>query len=237
MIPRSNIEEIKLHHSAAVIEAQKINKRIRGRLSGPSRLAYVGAMAAAIADFEEDFSYLEIGVLFGGSMCLAMWGAKRGRFVGVDLFSWYGEEKDPCSGNVVSYQRAFNNVEDYSDAESLDDCVSALVKGSSHDTSVFEDVKALIPEVSLLLIDGDHTEDGVTRDFEMYSPLVKPGGVIAFDDYGGDIWKDVDRAVNKIHDPQWRHVGILEAKLASIYLLQRYDPEWGEGEIEKAGKE
>lgn len=36
--------------------------------------------------------------------------------------------------------------------------------------------------LDLLLIDGDHTYDGVRRDFEMYSSLVRPGGVVAFHD-------------------------------------------------------
>lgn len=33
-----------------------------------------------------------------------------------------------------------------------------------------------------LFIDGDHTYDGVKRDYEMYAPLVRPGGIIAFHD-------------------------------------------------------
>lgn len=34
----------------------------------------------------------------------------------------------------------------------------------------------------LLLIDADHSEAGVRRDYEDYAPLVRPGGVIAFHD-------------------------------------------------------
>jgi hypothetical protein len=37
-------------------------------------------------------------------------------------------------------------------------------------------------QFDFLFIDGDHTYEGVKSDFEMYSPLVKPGGVIAFHD-------------------------------------------------------
>ena len=36
--------------------------------------------------------------------------------------------------------------------------------------------------VDLLFIDGDHRYDGVRKDFEMYSPLVRKGGIIAFHD-------------------------------------------------------
>jgi predicted O-methyltransferase YrrM len=37
-------------------------------------------------------------------------------------------------------------------------------------------------QLDLLFIDGDHTYEGVRKDFEMYSPLVRPGGLIAFHD-------------------------------------------------------
>ena len=34
-----------------------------------------------------------------------------------------------------------------------------------------------------LLIDADHSYEGVRRDFEAWSPLVAPGGLIVFHDY------------------------------------------------------
>jgi O-methyltransferase len=37
-------------------------------------------------------------------------------------------------------------------------------------------------EIDYLMIDGDHTYDGVRRDFEMYAPLVGDGGLVAFHD-------------------------------------------------------
>ena len=33
-----------------------------------------------------------------------------------------------------------------------------------------------------MFIDGDHTYDGVKADFEMYSPLVRKGGLFALHD-------------------------------------------------------
>lgn len=36
--------------------------------------------------------------------------------------------------------------------------------------------------LDVLFIDGDHSFDGVKHDFEMYSPLVRAGGIIAFHD-------------------------------------------------------
>jgi predicted O-methyltransferase YrrM len=37
-------------------------------------------------------------------------------------------------------------------------------------------------KVDFIFIDGDHSHDGVKRDFELYSPLVRKGGIIAFHD-------------------------------------------------------
>jgi hypothetical protein len=34
----------------------------------------------------------------------------------------------------------------------------------------------------MLFIDGDHTYDGVRQDYEMYAPLVRPGGLVGFHD-------------------------------------------------------
>ena len=36
--------------------------------------------------------------------------------------------------------------------------------------------------MDVLFIDGDHSYEGVKKDFELYSLLVKKGGIIAFHD-------------------------------------------------------
>ena len=48
-------------------------------------------------------------------------------------------------------------------------------------------------KLDFLFIDADHTYEGVKRDFEMYSPLVREGGIIAFHDIV---------PCDKIHDPE-----------------------------------
>jgi predicted O-methyltransferase YrrM len=61
------------------------------------------------------------------------------------------------------------------------------VEGDSHDAAVRERVSAEMGHqpLDVLFIDGDHTYDGVKQDFEMYSSLVREGGVIAFHDING----------------------------------------------------
>jgi len=59
-----------------------------------------------------------------------------------------------------------------------------LIRADSHASSTLLQVQELLGEkrVDFLFIDGDHSYEGVKKDFEMYSPLVRPGGVLAFHD-------------------------------------------------------
>jgi predicted O-methyltransferase YrrM len=59
-----------------------------------------------------------------------------------------------------------------------------LLRADSHKRETLEQVKAILDgrEIDFLFIDGDHTYEGVKKDFEMYSSLVRQGGVIAFHD-------------------------------------------------------
>jgi SAM-dependent methyltransferase len=55
-----------------------------------------------------------------------------------------------------------------------------VIRGDSHSMKTLEKVSN--KKYDLLFIDGDHSYDGVKRDYEMYSRLVRPGGLIAFHD-------------------------------------------------------
>lgn len=55
-------------------------------------------------------------------------------------------------------------------------------------------------QVDFLFIDGDHTYEGVKRDFELYSPLVREGGIIALHDIA-------------LNEPKWVEAGVEVCKL------------------------
>ncbi|MBW2986398.1 class I SAM-dependent methyltransferase [Candidatus Woesearchaeota archaeon] len=74
-------------------------------------------------------------------------------------------------------------------------------------------------KIDVLFIDGDHTYEGVKKDFELYAPLVAKGGVIIFH----DICKhatvpdcQVDKFWNEIKD-----------KYESKEFIDPNDTEWG----------
>ena len=58
------------------------------------------------------------------------------------------------------------------------------LRGDSHNSDMFRAVKDLLAgrQLDFLFIDGDHSYEGVRSDFELYSPLVREGGIIAFHD-------------------------------------------------------
>jgi predicted O-methyltransferase YrrM len=58
------------------------------------------------------------------------------------------------------------------------------VRGDSGSSETIRRVKSILGgnQLDCLFIDGDHSLTGVKADFENYSPLVRPGGIIAFHD-------------------------------------------------------
>lgn len=59
-----------------------------------------------------------------------------------------------------------------------------LIQANSHDKSTFAQVQKILDGRSLdfLFIDGDHSYEGVKTDYNLYSPLVRKGGLIALHD-------------------------------------------------------
>jgi len=89
-----------------------------------------------------------------------------------------------------------------------------LLRKDSHDPKTLDIARLLLKakDLDFLFIDGDHTYDGVRADFEMYAPLVRDGGVVAFHDiarHPPEMGCEVDRFWNGIKD-KYRHVEIVK---------------------------
>lgn len=59
-----------------------------------------------------------------------------------------------------------------------------FLAADSHQNSTREHLHKILggQKIDFLFIDGDHSYEGVVQDFELYLPLVRSGGVIAFHD-------------------------------------------------------
>lgn len=107
-----------------------------------------------------------------------------------------------------------------------------LLRKNSHQKETLEEVLKILngKQLDFLFIDGDHTYEGVKKDFEMYSPLVKKGGIIVFHDiavhpletdcFVHDFWKEIKKRDNykfkeliKDLNQNWAGIGILFLKI------------------------
>ena len=109
---------------------------------------------------------LEIGAFQGGSLCLFC----RAIDGSADILSIDTAFQFPHRWAYRCFARPRQRVT----------CLTA----DSHQAKTLDRVKHWLGHVGLdfLFIDGDHSFEGVARDFEMYSPLVRSGGLIAFHD-------------------------------------------------------
>jgi predicted O-methyltransferase YrrM len=59
-----------------------------------------------------------------------------------------------------------------------------LIRQNSHSQESLKSVKSILGgnKLDFIFIDGDHSYEGVKKDFDLYAPLVKKNGIIAFHD-------------------------------------------------------
>jgi predicted O-methyltransferase YrrM len=159
-------------------------------------------LAKLLKDFAPKRS-LEIGTNYGGTLfLLCAVSPPRARIVSVDLPSGpfgggYPRRKIPL---FRKFARGGQELH--------------LIRADSHSAETKKRVLALLNGELLdyLFIDGDHTYSGVKRDFEMYSPLVRRGGIVVFHDivtYRSESGCQVERFWREIKD-SYQHLEIVE---------------------------
>jgi predicted O-methyltransferase YrrM len=124
---------------------------------------------------------LEIGTYNGGTLFLWTRVAEPDALIiAVDLFGARLGRHSPQGIVFRSFGRADQRIE-------------LLFRSDSHDERTLERVTRMLGgrPLDFLFVDGDHSYEGVKRDVEMYSPLVRPGGLVALHDIKpGDAWVD-----------------------------------------------
>ena len=114
---------------------------------------------ALLMDLDPLEVIVEVGSDAGGT--LWAWQQLGARVIGVDL---------PGAG--------FNS------GLAINDHGCEIIYGDSHDPLTRQALLGVLKgrPVDMLFIDGDHTYSGVKADYDMYSPLVRAGGIVALHD-------------------------------------------------------
>jgi predicted O-methyltransferase YrrM len=146
---------------------------------------------------------LEIGTNYGGTLLLlCALSVPRAKVISIDLPS------GPFGGgyplNKIPIFRRFPRF-----GQRLH-----LLRADSHAADTKVQVLRLLEgeRLDYLFVDADHTYDGVSRDFQMYAPLVRSGGIIAFHDivtHTNARRNEVERFWNEIKQ-KYRHKEFVE---------------------------
>ncbi len=145
-------------------------------------------LAEIVADLRPQ-ALLEIGTAEGGTLFVfCRCAAPNAHVISVDL---------PAGGPFGGGYRAWRNPL-YLKFAAAGQTVR-LIRADSHSPATLEQVKCELAgrPLDFLFIDGDHTYGGVKRDFEMYLPLVRKGGLIAMHDIAPPP-PNVDYGVNRL---------------------------------------
>ncbi len=201
-LPKESVKQ----HSVNSVISLIFNKF--GSIFAPQQVkSEIGGLCEIIEKIKPK-TVLEIGTATGGSLFLfSRFSSSNANIVSIDL---------PKGASGGFYAKM---------AESLYKKFGApgqkitLLRKNSHKKETFELLKTIIGnnELDFLFIDGDHSYEGVKQDYELYSPLVKKGGIIAFHDIcEHPIRCDVDKYWNEI-------------KVGKNYkeLVENYNQGWG----------
>jgi hypothetical protein len=96
-----------------------------------------------------------------------------------------------------------------------------IIQGYSTDPAVQAEVAK--QKYAVIVIDGDHSEEGVYKDLEFVETIALDGAVIVLDDYGDGKWKGVERAVKRYLDTDTR-MRLLGRVSTSGYVRFGNDP-------------
>lgn len=70
-----------------------------------------------------------------------------------------------------------------------------VIEGYSTDPAVREQVAQ--QHYAVIIVDGDHSEDGVYQDLWWVQDVAVPGAIVVMDDFGDPQWKGVERAARR----------------------------------------
>lgn len=167
--------------------------------------------AALVVDLKPR-TVLEIGTCRGGTLCLlSRLAVPDATIISVDL------PGGPFGGGYNFVRESLFKLFPQKNQE------LHLIKADSHSPYTKHRVLSLLNNraLDLLFIDGDHTYEGVSKDFWVYGPLVRPGGLIALHDIAphrdtscevSRFWEEIkaprDIEIIADHNQGWGGIGV-----------------------------
>lgn len=193
---------LNLNHTLNHVEWLSLHLQDRERAS-------LGRFATTLADMvsrvlitrsalDRNTQILEIGTLFGLGSLLVHEAVRPFcdslQTTVIDPFEGYYDRGrfDPPTGMPVTEATFITNRQ----ILGIDESEIRLLKGLSNDKSIFE--AASDRQYQVIVVDGDHSYQGVKDDVERYTPLLADDGLLIIDDYGTDDWPDIYRYVNEL---------------------------------------
>lgn len=147
-----------------------------------------GYLYQLAADAPVDAQVVEIGSWMGASTCFLAAGLRGAgaRIHAVDNF----QGLSLCGEDVTWYQRHFRKLGTNSTLEIFRANFAALGLTARAEPVVSDSLaaaQALAAKrgtIDLIFVDGDHSYEGCRADIAAWLPYLKPGGVMAFHDFG-----------------------------------------------------
>ena len=151
-----------------------------------------------------EINYLEIGNAYGMTLSLVASHTYKTNCYGVDL--GYPDGIDTIAyKNVINFKNTESTFKQY--------------VGNSRAPEIIEDLHKIPGTFDFIFIDGDHSKQGVLADFTNYSSLLKPGGILVFDDYL-DKWDcpNVKIAIDEIVEKNKNNYDIIGSMTYNILI-------------------
>jgi len=180
-----------LEHAVPALEG-----RLRGRLAAPTAAMMLRSLVVMAAP--DPTRLLEIGTLYGVSAAYLHEVIRHRKTTFhqtiIDpFFGYYGEDNPDLFTPIPVIEDVF--IDNMRRVGATPDEFRVEV-GLAEDDEIQS--KLANEKYEVLIIDGDHSYEGVRRDFENYSGHVVPGGYVIIDDYQGPSWPEVTEYVDEV---------------------------------------
>jgi predicted O-methyltransferase YrrM len=116
-------------------------------------------------------------------------GCKSGSFFMFNQFSTGKKVAVDINDQYLKYLLFYTHNDDF-----------AFLKANSQTNDTLEAVRSLCGQFDFIFIDGDHSYEGVKKDFELYKQLLSPRGYIGFHDIDSNhIYKDYSDGAGQVY--------------------------------------